>query len=43
MEKVKLGFRNRKRLFTGTVPANKVYLTGTVPVNKMHLTGTLYV
>ena len=30
-----------KRLFTGTVPVNKVHLTGTVPVNKENLTGTL--
>ena len=44
--------KNRKRLFTGTVPVNKKHLTGivpannehltsTVPVNKEHLTGTL--
>ena len=27
--------------FTDTVPVNKMHLTDTVPVNKMHLTGTL--
>ena len=32
----------RKRLFTDTVPVNKMHLTDTVSVNKMHLTGTLY-
>ena len=33
---------SKKRLFTGTVPVNEVYLTGTVPVNKAYLTGTLF-
>ena len=31
----------RKRLFTGTVPANKNYVTGTVPANKTYVTGTV--
>ena len=31
----------RKRLFTGTVPANKNYVTGTVPANKSYVTGTV--
>jgi hypothetical protein len=30
-----------KRLFTGTVPANKNYVTGTVPANKSYVTGTV--
>ena len=35
-------FRIRKRLFTGTVPANKNYVTGTVPANKSYVTGTVW-
>ena len=30
-----------KRLFLGTVPANKSYVTGTVPSNKNYVTGTV--
>jgi hypothetical protein len=30
-----------KRLFTGTVPANKNYITGTVPANESYVTGTV--
>ena len=33
----------RKRLFTGTVPGNKVNLTGSVPVDKVCLSGTVLV
>ena len=31
----------RKRLYAGTVPANKEYATGTVPANKKYAGGTL--
>ena len=30
-----------KRLYTGTVPANKEYAAGTVPANKKYAAGTV--
>ena len=39
--KTKFKFKERKRLFTDTVPVNKMHLTDTVSVNKMHLTDTV--
>ena len=33
-------FSGGKRLFTDTVPVNKMHRTDTVPVNKMHLSDT---
>ena len=31
----------RKRLYAGTVPANKKYVAGTVPANKEYAAGTV--
>ena len=36
-----LVFIKRKRLFTGTVPINKIYPIGTVTVNKSYPTDTV--
>ena len=33
------GNKARKRLYAGTVPANKEYATGTVPENKKYAEG----
>ena len=35
------GNNARKRLYAGTVPANKEYATGTVPANKKNAAGTV--
>ena len=32
---------NWKRLYAGTVPANKVYAAGIVPANKKYVAGTV--
>ena len=34
-------FKRRKRLYEGTVPANKEYAAGTVPANKKYAAGTV--
>ena len=36
-----LVFKRLKRLYAGTVPANKEYATGTVPANKKYAAGTV--
>ena len=37
---MRLDFVLRKRLYAGTVPANKEYAAGTVPANKEYAAGT---